>query len=324
MNVALLKDFECLIEEQKILAQSPQGKEFADFEGWQKEFPEFSESLNKWSRESLNFLDRANVLELSHRSISEGNLTEAFLIVMVWGYSGDARGPARTRLIIEQPNFLESLKLALEFLAENKIAEAYESLVVSGPKHLSTSFGSKLLYFFATPNEKIHPLIFDRRIFVILEELGMPVGNSPVLTSKQYMNYIELASSLALKYSLSIGEIEEHLFIFSGVINGNYSWKRKVTFESLSEDQRNSLAALLANTFASYLKDQQVLINGNGGGQYGGFVATGLIAEIEYELHATTNRNVNLIAPEFVRIHWDLVLLRGIAQSARDLLGITS
>ena len=119
MNVALLKDFECLIEEQKILAQSPQGKEFADFERWQKEFPEFNESLKKWARESLNFLDRANVRELSHRSISEGNLTEAFLIVMIWGYSGDARGPARTRLIIEQPNFLESLKLALEFLARH-------------------------------------------------------------------------------------------------------------------------------------------------------------------------------------------------------------
>ena len=324
MNEPLLKDFECLIDEQKILTESPQGKEFADFERWIQEFPEFSKTLRNWTRESLNFLDRATVREFSHRSISEGNLSEAFLIVMIWGYSGDARGPVRTRQIIEQPNFLESLNLSIGFLAKNKIVEAYESLVISGPKHLSTSFGSKLLYFFASSNDKVQPLIFDRRIFVILEKLGMSVGKSPVLTSKQYMDYIDLASNLAMKYSLSIGQVEEHLFIFSGLVNGNYTWKRKVTFETLSEEQRNRLASLLANTFSNYLKNPLVLINGNGGGQYGGYVATGSIAEIDYEIHATTNRNVNLISPEFVRVDWDLVLLRGIAQTVKDLIGITS
>jgi hypothetical protein len=53
-------------------------------------------------------------------------------------------------------------------------------------------------------------------------------------------------------------------------------------------------------------------------------VATGLLEGVEYELHSTTNRNVNLIEPEMIRIEWDLVLLRGIAQTVRDLLPINN
>ena len=37
MNDHLLKDFECLVEEQKIIGVSPQGKEFADFDRWIKD-----------------------------------------------------------------------------------------------------------------------------------------------------------------------------------------------------------------------------------------------------------------------------------------------
>ena len=132
----------------------------------------------------------------------------------------------------------------------------------------------------------------------------------------------ELASRLAEKLSLSLSEVEEHLFIFSGLITGNYGWKRKVSFETLTDDQRNKLALLLANSFASRLSNPSILLNGNGGGQYGGYVATGLLEGVEYELHSTTNRNVNLIEPEMMRIEWDLVLLRGIAQTVRDLLPI--
>lgn len=324
MNVSLQKDFECLIEEQKILGKSPQGKEFADFERWLKEFPENSKIINLWKRESLNFLDRDMVRELSHRSITKGNLKEAFLIVMVWGYSGDARGPARVRLIMEQLNFLSSLERTIELLANKKIAEAYECLVVSGPKHLSTSFGSKLLYFFSTPDDEIQPLIFDRRIFLVLDKLGLSVGKSAVLTSKQYMDYLNLASEMAQKYSIPISQVEEHLFIFSGLVSGNYSWKRMFSFQMMSEDQKNKLALHLANTFSSYLENPQVLINGNGGGQYGGYVATGTLLGIKYELHAMTNKRVNLIEPELVRIDWDLVLLRGIARTVRDLLVVTN
>ena len=324
MNDRLLKDFECLVEEQKIIGVSPQGKEFADFDRWLKEFPEYSNSITQWNRRTLNFLDRADVSEFSQLSIELGNLAEAFLIVMIWGYSGDARGPARTRQIMEQPSFLDSLKISIDFLKKNEVAQAYDCLVVSGPKHLSTSFGSKLLYFFSDSTEILKPLIFDRRIFQVLDELGMAVGKSPVLTSKQYMDYLELASRLAEKLNLSLSEVEEHLFIFSGLIAGNYGWKRKVSFETLTDDQRNKLALLLANSFASRLSNPSILLNGNGGGQYGGYVATGLLEGVEYELHSTTNRNVNLIEPEMIRIEWDLVLLRGIAQTVRDLLPINN
>jgi hypothetical protein len=176
-------------------------------------------------------LDRADVSEFSKHSIEVGNLAEAFLIVMIWGYSGDARGPARTRQIMEQPSFLDSLRISIDLLKKNEVAQAYECLVVSGPKHLSTSFGSKLLYFFSDSTEILKPLIFDRRIFQVLDELGMAVGKSPVLTSKQYMDYLELASRLAEKLNLSLSEVEEHLFIFSGLIAGNYGWKRKVSLK---------------------------------------------------------------------------------------------
>ncbi|MCX6444866.1 MAG: hypothetical protein NTY85_04980 [Actinobacteria bacterium] len=322
MKAALLKDFECLIEEQKILGVSPQGKEFADFDRWIEEFPEFEKPLRIWTRETLNFLDRNSVREIAQRSILEGQIDFAFLIVMVWGYSGDARGPARTRLIMEQLNFSDSLLQSISFLNQNQILNAYESLVISGPKHLSTSFGTKLLYFFSNSENEVQPLIFDRRIFNILSDLDMSVGKSPVLTSKQYMDYLELASKLAKQYSISIGEIEEHLFILSGVSTGSYAWKRKISTEELSPDQRDKLAALLANTFVENLQNPIVLVNGNGGGQYGGYVATGLLGKVPYELHATTRTNINLIEPEMIRIEWDLVIQRGIAQTVRDLLGV--
>ncbi|MTA07040.1 MAG: hypothetical protein F2522_05175, partial [Actinobacteria bacterium] len=220
-----MKDLECLIEEQKILGGSPQGREFADFDRWIQEFPEFESSFRNWTRETLNFLDRNSVRTIAQHSISQGKLVEAFLIVMTWGYSGDARGPARTRKIMEQANFEDSLSKTISFLNQDEISNAYEALIVSGPKHLSTSFGTKLLYFFSTSKGLIQPLIFDRRIFQVLIDLEMSVGKSPVLTVKQYMDYLELASKLADKYSISIGAVEEHLFILSGLSSGNYAWK---------------------------------------------------------------------------------------------------
>lgn len=319
MTEALRSDFECLIEEQSIIGQSPQGKEFADFDRWIREFSEYQEVVSQWKRETLNFLDREAVRRICQRCISESDLKGAFLIVMIWGYSGDARGPVRTRQITEQANFLKSLEATYKFLSKNQIQEAYESLIVNGPKFLSTSFGTKILYFFSTSNTDIQPLIFDRRIFLILDNLGLAVGKTPVLTSKQYMDYLRMASELAKNYSISIGQVEENLFILSGLNSGNYSWKRKVSFESFNAEQRDKLAALLAKKFASYATNSNILLNGNGGGQYGGYVVTGEIGSVEYELHASTSDGVNLIKPEFVRFDWDSVLFRGIAQSIRDL-----
>lgn len=319
MNEALLGDFECLIEEQLVIGQSPQGKEFADFDRWIREFSEFQEEISKWRRETLNFLDREAVRRICQRCISEGDLKGAFLIVMIWGYSGDARGPVRTRQITEQANFLKSIELSIELLGKNKIRDAYESLIVKGPKFLSTSFGSKILFFFSTSDAEIQPLIFDRRIFLILDKLGLTVGKSPVLTSKQYMDYLKMASELAKKYSISISQIEENLFILSGLNSGNYSWKRRVSFEFLNDEQQAKLAELLAKKFASRITNSNILLNGNGGGQYGGYVVTGEIGSEEYELHATTRNGVNLIKPDFTKLDWDSVLFRGIAQTVHDL-----
>lgn len=320
MNELLLKDFECLVREQKILGTQAQGAVFVDFQRWAAEFIEYQEKILKWQRQTLNFLDRASVRHLAAESIQSNDIDLAFLIIMIWGYAGDARGPARTRRIMEQENFTASLDLALKSLEVNDIAQAYEALVLTGPKYLSTSFGTKVLYYFASEKSPLMPLIYDRRIFVILEDLGLSVSKTAVLSSNQYLDYLKLTSDLASKYAIFPSQVEEFLFILSAITAGNYSWSQEVRYESLSADQRGELSALLSNQFASHLRGSTVLPNGNGGGQYGGFVSSGTLNEIDYELHATTESTVNLVKPDFLRVEWDRVLQRGIAQSARDLI----
>ena len=324
MTSTFLKDFEIMIEEQRIIGLSPQGSEFANFEKWLQEFPEYDQTIMRWVQQTLNFLDRSKVRELAKEALVRNRLDEAFLIVMVWGYSGDARGPARARRIIEEPNFEQSLQTCIEHLKKSRVLEAYESIVISGPKNLSTSFATKMLYFFCDDNCRPFPLIYDRRIFQILSKLELAVSKTPVLTGKQYLDYLALTASLAQKHLLSLEQVEEHLFIFSGLVAGNYSWKRPIDFETLGMESRDKLAFLLAETFASFLSNSEVLRNGNGGGQYGGFVVTGTWYGVDYELHTTTRQNVNIVKPEFTRYLWNLILLRGIPQTVRDLLSVDS
>jgi hypothetical protein len=322
MTSLLIKDFEIMIEEQRIIGLSPQGSEFANFEKWSQEFPEYRQTIMRWVQQTLNFLDRSKVRELAKEALVRNKLDEAFLIVMVWGYSGDARGPARARRIIEEPNFEQSLQTCIEHLKKNRVREAYESLVTSGPKNLSTSFATKMLFFFCEADSRPFPLIYDRRIFQILSQMELAVSKTPVLTGKQYLDYLELTASLAEKYQLSLEQVEEHLFIFSGLVAGNYSWKRPVDFETLQMESRDKLALLMSETFASFLDNSELLRNGNGGGQYGGYVVTGTFHGVDYELHTTTRQNVNIVKPEFTRYQWNLILLRGIPQTVRDLLSV--
>ncbi len=320
MNEQLFNDFECLVSEQRILGAQAQGAVFADFQRWAEEFKEYEEKILQWQGKTLNFLDRATVRTIASQNIQSEELDMAFLIIMIWGYAGDARGPARTRRIMEQEDFADSLKRANEFLQMNEIANAYDALVLNGPKHLSTSFATKILYFFSSVESPLMPLIYDRRISLILEELGLSVSKSAVLSSAQYLSYLKLAAELSNKYSIETGEVEELLFILSAITAGNYSWKQEVRYESLLPNQREELSALLAHHFASYLDGSAVMANGNGGGQYGGFVSTGTLNGIEYELHATTESTVNLVKPDFLRLEWNRVLKRGIAQSVQDLI----
>lgn len=320
MNIQLLRDFECLVGEQKILGKQAQGAVFADFSRWLEEFSEYEAKIVDWQRQTLNFLDGETVRRIASESIESNDLEIAFLVIMIWGYSGDARGPARTRRIMEQENFSASLKETIEALDANNIVKAYEALVQNGPKYLSTSFGSKVLYFFAPEESPLLPLIYDRRIFLILEELGLSVSKTAVLSTSQYMDYLKLANDLSCRYSISSSQVEEFLFILSAINSGNYSWNQEVIYESLSPNQREELSALLAHQFSLYLSGPTVIPNGNGGGQYGGYVSSGSLNEIEYELHATTESTVNLVKPDFLKVEWDRILRRGIAQSVRDLI----
>jgi hypothetical protein len=164
------------------------------------------------------------------------------------------------------------------------------------------------------------PLIYDRRIFLILEELGLSVSKTAVLSSSQYMDYLKLTHELSKKYAISASQVEELLFILSAINGGNYAWSQEVLYENLMPKQREELSALLAHQFASYLSGSTVMENGNGGGQYGGYVSSGTLNGIEYELHAATESTINLVKPEFLRLEWNRVLKRGIAQSVRDLI----
>jgi len=320
MSETLIEEFEILLKEGQLIGQSPQGKEFADFDHWLSVFPEFASFFQNWSQRTLNFLDRKNVREIAQELILDNHLAQAFLLVMIWGYSGDARGPARVRLIMDQPNFIQALDSSIKSLKLNQVENAYDDLIVNGPKHLSTSFGTKLLYFFCEKNQQPTPLIFDKRIFDILNDLNFFPMKSPVLTSNQYMAYLRKISELADKYSLSTENIEEYLFIFSGIRSGNYSWKRHMDFHSLEDQQKNGLALLFSEYLATKLSDPSILPNGNGGGQYGGYVVTGTNRGAEWEIHIATHSSVNLIKPEFIRFDWNLILLRGIAQSTKDLI----
>lgn len=317
----LIIDLECLIRERTILGVAPQGKQFADLDRWAREFPQYQEIITEWERKTLNFLDRDTVQELSLLCIEKGMWVEAFLIVMIWGYSGDARGPARVSAIVLQPELPLHLKVAHDYLLKGDIFNAYDSLVVRGPKFLSTSFGTKILFFFSPNNSTKRPLIFDRRIFVILEKLGIFVAKSPVLNTNQYMEFLVQAEKLATQFQISVSEIEEYLFILSGITVGNYSWMRKVDARYLEPSQLEELSHLFATTIAGYLQNPEILINGNGGGQYGGFVVTGLNKGNKFEIHVAAHGRVLLVKPTIAWNEWSAILERGISQSVRDLLG---
>lgn len=166
-----------MVEDWKLRGKPEQLATDWDPDPWIDQFPESKEFILDLKSCDLGFLNRNLIKEIVILSNNEDDYLNGLLAVMIWGYSGNSVGPARTRRIFDESGVAENLKKAWDLIMEAKyddsilqdlnLGEAF-SAVVRDIKYLGPSFGSKYLYFAASDlvgNEmNLVPVILDKRI----------------------------------------------------------------------------------------------------------------------------------------------------------------
>ena len=235
------------------------GKEALKEYGDGKEFKSIIDSL--WDCE----LTREDVFRIFRE---EKNRYKGFIAAMLWGGLGSnalSRNNLRTAFSCPKSDIEKKLEDVFKKLKENKIEEAFESMLQKPNKikGIGVSFFTKLLYFLWPKENKqdIKPLIYDKwgwhiHAALLIDEKGMDeVMNYFVISSslshkdgyglipqivlrdgknvsRAYMNYIKL---LASKSQGDPGRLEEFLFGQSRKFNRQESNPRVFLIKCLSQ-----------------------------------------------------------------------------------------
>lgn len=235
---------------------------------WVNTFPQYEAFLVRIHTKYFGRLNRQTVRSLVHEANSSNMVIEGFLAVMIWGYAADARGPWRVNRILNQPELIDSLTVALKCLVAGQLDLAYQALVDQGPKYLGPAFATKYLYFSGNLAHKSQPLILDSIISAALKywtDFKIIALNA---SSSEYVSYLDFMTELSNSYNLSPAELEEFLFTEYAGILGNSFWSSRMNYSVLNKVEVTAFSFLLASELLA--KDSQLVAyySEPGGGQY--------------------------------------------------------
>ena len=127
-----------------------------------------------------------------------------FILVMIWGYGEDRRGPWRVNQMVHTPNLLQIICQAGEECFYGLYPKAYKTLQTIN--QLGPAYASKLLYFYCRNfNGVVKPLIFDSRVIRTMRSFNWPIwtmddmanGDNPKKQPHAYGQYLILMQNWA-------------------------------------------------------------------------------------------------------------------------------
>lgn len=188
---------------------------------WLGEIPEATEAIKTFP----DMLDRPAVAQI-FKSLWPGNISGAFVGMMIWGYADDNRGPSRTLAILTQqtdprvaqvdPTVIDRLRTSVGIVRSAGPREAYAYLNNSPGKipELGPSFFTKWLYFASVSGPAgvagAAPIL-DDLVINWLANLD-PTIEIQYARTPDYRRYVEMLSAWGEPFGLGPAEVEERIF----------------------------------------------------------------------------------------------------------------
>lgn len=284
---------------------------------WVNTFPPYEAFLVRIHAKHFGRLNRQTVRSLVYEANSSNRVIEGFLAVMIWGYAADARGPWRVNRILNQPELIDSLTVALTCLEAEQLDLAYQALVDQGPKYLGPAFATKYLYFSGNLAHKLQPLILDSIISAALKYWTDFKINALTASSSEYVSYLDFMTELSNSCNLSAAELEEFLFTEYAGILGNSFWSSRTNYTELNKVEVTAFSFLLASELLA--KDSQLVAyySEPGGGQYQCLSLRNLDPMTPPRIDLNWLGSIHFHDPTLQRLQWSDLVEIGVVECAK-------
>ena len=318
-----------IVEEWRLRGKPEQLATDWDPDPWIDQFPEYKEFILDLKSYDLGFLNRNLIKEIVVLANNEDDYLNGLLAVMIWGYSGNSVGPARTRRIFDESGVAENLEKAWDLIMEAKyddsilqdlnLGEAF-SAVVRDIKYLGPSFGSKYLYFAASDLEgnemNLIPVILDKRIVTAWKYWFDEEIELSSIDEFGYVEYLKKISTMAKQLEIKPEELEFILFCNTGEVGSNSNRASLQVFNEINEFE--TLVLALAFTGELMLQKSRLftLWTQPGGGQYN---CLSIYHEDNSEIHLDLNLDgrIHAFIPQHSVTDWGPLVHRGAYQAAK-------
>jgi hypothetical protein len=283
---------------------------------WVSTFPQHEAFLVRIHTKHFGRLNRQAVRSIVYEANSLNLVIEGFLAVMIWGYAADARGPWRVDRILNQPELIDSLMIAIKCLEAGQLDLAYQALVNQGPKYLGPAFATKYLYFSGNLENKLQPLIMDSIISAALKDWTDFKINVLTASSKEYVSYLIFMAELSDYYNLSAAELEEFLFTeYAGILKNSF-WSSRSNNSMMNKVEVTAFSFLLASELLA--KDSQLIAyySEPGGGQYQCLSIRNIDPMSPVKIDLNWLGSIHFHDPSLQRLQWSDLVEIGVVECA--------
>ena len=182
---------------------------------WSNKFPQIEENNGALVRMGTPYVSRRQVFDVftdvaHHRA----TLTEAFVVVMAWGFRPNSYGPFRTSVMLSKPRGGRTVLEVLESAAQKSDPlDAYTALS-KGLERLGPAFGTKFLYFTSSLDNRAP--IFDAVVAKWLWRYGVRNSKnnwmSPVgWNTNTYGRYVQFCTEICELLGIADRGLVEYL-----------------------------------------------------------------------------------------------------------------
>ena len=307
------------VDEWSLRGQPKQNGIDWNLDSWIKTFPEHIEFLKELRLKNLGYLGRDLVRETVQTYAVEKRFVEGFLAVMIWGYADDARGPWRTKRILDQPIALTAISTAYGFLLTGDVMGAYRALIDSGPEHLGPAFATKYLYFGAKKDIRPRPVILDSLITEGFKKWADKSINATNATAQQYFDFLKYIEQTSEKLDIFPEDIELVMFTEVAKIKGSQSWVNRQLIKDISKSQRKAWGLLLASEIMMRNPNLVLFQSEPGGGQYDCLSLRDIEGKDIFEADFNLNGSIHFLHPKAHHFDWDELIERGVSSTCEML-----